>query len=121
MHAFKKKRLAWANAVYWILLVYVVAALVWWFIALHHQSLEMTAFRLNKLDSSDPFYKEKVNRIHDQQKTETTQYVGEGATFLALILVGAVFVYRAVRRQINMQDQQQNFMMAITQDRKSVV
>ncbi len=121
MHAFKKKRLAWANAVYWILLVYIVAALVWWFIALHHQSLEMTQFRLNKLDPSDPFYNEKVNRIHDQQRTETTQYIGEGATFLALILVGAVFVYRAVRRQINVQEQQQNFMMAITHELKTPI
>jgi signal transduction histidine kinase len=121
MHAFKKKRLAWATAVYWVLLVYIIAALVWWFIALHHQSLSMTRFRLDKLDRADPAYNEKVAVIHDQQKTETTQYIGEGATFLALILVGAVFVYRAVRRQINLQEQQQNFMMAITHELKTPI
>ena len=114
MHAFKKKRLAWATAVYWLLLVYVIAMLVWWFIALHQQSLTMTGFRLGMLDKSASDYNEQVAAIHDQQKTETAQYVGEGFTFLALILVGAVFVYRAVRRQINLQEQQQNFMMAIT-------
>ena len=121
MDAFKKKRLAWATVVYWVLLVYIIAALVWWFIALQHQNLAMTKFRLDKLDRADPSYAEKAAIIQDQQKTETAQYVGEGATFLALILVGAVFVYRAVRRQINLQEQQQNFMMAITHELKTPI
>lgn len=81
----------------------------------------MTRFRLEKLDQSDPSYNEKLRVIRDQQQTETTQYIGEGVTFLALILVGAVFVYRAVRRQINVQEQQQNFMMAITHELKTPI
>lgn len=121
MPAFKKKRLAWATTVYWVLLVYVIAALVWWFIALHQQSLTMTRFQLDKLDRADPFYSEKQKVINDQQTTKTTQYVGEGVTFLALILVGAVFVYRAVKRQINLSEQQQNFMMAITHELKTPI
>jgi signal transduction histidine kinase len=81
----------------------------------------MTRFRLGELNPADPNYPQQVNNIRAAQKTETTQYVGEGVTFLALILVGAVFVYRAVRRQINLQEQQQNFMMAITHELKTPI
>ncbi|HEY4208635.1 MAG TPA: ATP-binding protein, partial [Puia sp.] len=49
------------------------------------------------------------------------QYIGEGSTFLLLILVGALFVYREVRRQIRLQLQQQNFMMAVTHELKTPI
>src|SRR6185436_8266010 len=38
-----------------------------------------------------------------------------------LILLGAIFVYREVRRQIKLQLQQQNFMMAITHELKTPI
>ncbi|HUR12583.1 MAG TPA: hypothetical protein VM012_14505, partial [Flavitalea sp.] len=113
IQSFKKKRLVLATIVYWILLLYIIVALVWWYIALERQSQQMTTYRMNELLPSDPAYIIKKQKILDEKKNETTQYIGEGATFLALILVGAVFVYRAVLRQINLQQQQQNFMMAI--------
>ncbi len=39
--------------------------------------------------------------------------------FLALILFGAVFMYRAVRRQFALKKQQENFMMAVTHELKT--
>jgi K+-sensing histidine kinase KdpD len=47
--------------------------------------------------------------------------VAEGITFLILILIGAAFVYRAVRRQFLLQLQQQNFMMAVTHELKTPI
>jgi two-component system sensor histidine kinase CiaH len=38
-----------------------------------------------------------------------------------LIVLGAVFVYRATRRQLRMSQQQQNFMMAITHELKTPI
>ncbi|MGZ3958857.1 MAG: sensor histidine kinase, partial [Flavisolibacter sp.] len=46
---------------------------------------------------------------------------GEGSTFLLLILVGAVFIYRSVRRQFRLQRQQQNFVMAVTHELKTPI
>ncbi len=40
---------------------------------------------------------------------------------MALILVGAVYVYRATRRQIRASVQQQNFMMAVTHELKTPI
>ena len=110
-----------ATGVYWFLLVYIVSALVWWFIVLENQSSLMSELQIRQLDPEAPAYKSKLTAIQLEKNRNQTKYVLEGITFLALILVGAVFVYRAVRRQINMQQQQQNFMMAITHELKTPI
>jgi uncharacterized membrane protein AbrB (regulator of aidB expression) len=42
---FRKHRLAFITIVYWFLLIYIVAALVWWFIALQNQNTQMFAYK----------------------------------------------------------------------------
>ena len=117
----KKKRLAAATVVYWFLLCYIIAALVWWFIALNRQSHQMAVYQLEELKAGDPDYLQKSRLIVEEEKRKNAQFIGEGVTFLLLILVGALFVYRAVRRQIRMAQQQQNFMMAITHELKTPI
>ena len=41
--------------------------------------------------------------------------------FFLVSMVGAVFVYRAVRKQIRLSQQQQNFMMAVTHELKTPI
>jgi signal transduction histidine kinase len=53
------------------------------------------------------------------RKKKKTQYIGEGVTFFLLISAGAIFVYRAVKNQLQISQQQQNFMMAITHELKT--
>jgi two-component system sensor histidine kinase CiaH len=118
---FKKQRLAFITLVYWFLLIYIVAALVWWFISLENQNRQMFAYRLAQIDKSDPAYNQKLAQIEDERKRKTTQYIGEGSTFLLLILLVAVFVYRATKRQILLSHQQQNFMMAVTHELKTPI
>ncbi len=121
MEASSKRRLVFVSLAYWVLLVYIIAALVWWFIALEKQNQQMTNFKLNELILDDPSYLIKYDRIQEDKKRKTAQYIGEGSTFLVLTLIGAVFVYRAVRRQIRLQQQQQNFMMAVTHELKTPI
>lgn len=122
-----RKRLRRTTVIYWTLLVYIMAALVWWFISLLQQNTMMKKFEISslqaKIDSatSPVLYKqelEKINREHNQNRSK---YIGEGSIFLLLILVGAAFVYRSVRRQFRMQQQQQNFMMAVTHELKTPI
>ncbi len=121
MSFFKKKRLAIATFVYWFLLLYVIAALVWWFIALQQQNEQMTNYKMQELKLDDPYYIPKTDRIKLEEHNKTAQYIGEGTIFLLLILIGAIFVYRAVRRQFKLQQQQQNFMMAVTHELKTPI
>ena len=116
-----KPKLALVTIVYWVLLTYMIAALVWWFIALLNQNSLMANMRLVELKKDDPGYLQKVAVIEDSRQRKTAQYIGEGSTFLALILLGAVFVFRAVMRQIKLSQQQQNFMMAVTHELKTPI
>jgi len=121
MNIFTNKRLALITLVYWILLSYIIAALIWWFIALNQQNEAMTAVKLSELVQTDPQYHKKAAAIQDANQRKRAQYIGEGATFLALILLGAVFVYRATRRQLRLSRQQQNFMMTVTHELKTPI
>lgn len=110
-----------ASIVYWFLLVYIIAALVWWFIALEKQNRQMATYKISELKKDDPAFQEKYATITNEKKRKTTQYIGEGTTFLVVILIASIFVYRAVRRQFKLQQQQENFMMAITHELKTPI
>lgn len=121
MEIFTKKRLVIASVVYWFLLVYIIAALVWWFIALEKQNRLSAGYKISELKKDDPGFREKYDILYDEKKRKTAQYIGEGITFLVVILFASVFVYQAVRRQIKLQQQQENFMMAITHELKTPI
>lgn len=121
MSIFKSRKLATIIIVYWFVLLYIIAALVYWFISLEHQNGKMAELRLNELNYRDAAYNQKIANIEDERRRKNAQYIGEGSTFLALILIGAVFVYRATRRQITLSLQQQNFMMAVTHELKTPI
>jgi two-component system, OmpR family, sensor histidine kinase CiaH len=113
------------TTVYWILLTYIIAALVWWFLSLYTQNEAMYSLRKediqNTASTSSPRYQRELAKINQQRRTNIAKYIGEGSTFLLLILVGAVYVYRSVRRQFRTQQQQQNFVMAITHELKTPI
>lgn len=117
----RKQRFAFITVVYWFLLIYIVAALVWWFISLENQNNQMFSYRLEQLNMKDTAFQKNLLLIQEEHLRKTGQYIGEGVTFLLLILVGAVFVYRATRKQIVLSQQQQNFMMAVTHELKTPI
>lgn len=106
---------------FWILLIYIVAALVWWFISLEIQNAEMATLKLRQLDKQDPHYIIKANAVLNEKRRGTAKYMGEGITFLALILAGAFIVYRSIRKQMALSSLQRNFMMAITHELKTPI
>ena len=121
MNVLKKHRLALITVVYWFLLVYIVVALIFWYLELNKQNQQMYEYRLEQLHKDAPGYGKVIDEIQTAKDKKTSQYIGEGSVFLLLILVGAVFVYRATRRQFILSRQQQNFMMAITHELKTPI
>lgn len=116
-----KRRFHFITLIYWFLLLYIIAALTWWFIALENQNRQMTNYKLNELKLDDPGYMAKQEKIIEEKKRKTTIFISEGVTFLALTFLGALLVYRAVQRQIRFQQQQQNFMMTVTHELKTPI
>ena len=74
---------------FWVLLIYVIAALVWWFISLERQNRDMADLRLSELKKTDQQYILQTEKIKSDQKRATAKFIGEGVAFLALILLGA--------------------------------
>ena len=121
-----RKRLRRTTFIYWMLLLYIVAALVWWFVSLEKQNkqlaqLEYKSINIEKDSLSPAQLADKILVIDKETKRNTGKYLAEGITFLILIFIGAAFVYRSVCRQFNMQQQQQNFMMAVTHELKTPI
>ena len=121
LNAIRNRRFAIVTAVYWFLLLYIIAALVWWFIELERQNREMAAIKLHSIKATETSYQHEVNKLNDETRRHTVQYAMEGITFLALIMLSAGYVYRTLRRQIRLQQQQQNFMMAVTHELKTPI
>ncbi len=121
IHLYKNKWANRATVIYWLLLIYVVAALIWWFIALNLQNRQMTEYKLNLLNRDDGAYLLKEAKIFNERDRMTRAYISEGLVFLSVIGVGAIFLYGAIIRQMRIQRQQQNFMMAITHELKTPI
>lgn len=122
-----KKKLSRATVIYCLLLSYIVAALIWWFISLGKQNDEMRELRITQLGNtvdktlSAVLYAEEKKKIEHDYKRNQAKYISEGTVFLILLCIGAAFVYRSVRRQFKLTQQQQNFMMAVTHELKTPI
>ncbi len=117
----KSKKIQRIFLVYWCLLGYTIAALIFWFIALNMQNEKMISLQIKDLDISGENYNTGLARLQKEKKKKTAQYAGEGVTFFLVILAGAIFIFRLVRRQLKQSLQQQNFMMAITHELKTPI
>lgn len=115
------------SGIYVFVLVYTVLQLVWWGILLHQQSKQIAHYeqmelthRMHQLSEPSEFM-QQMQRLHHEERMRTLKYIGEGTIFLIIILAGASLVYRAVWKQMRLQQQQQNFMMAVTHELKSPI
>lgn len=118
---YKKKRLAVTTVVYWFLLCYIVAALAWWYIELWKLNEVNFSIKKEMLDQSSTGYQGQLKNLLKQRSRKIAQFASEGVTFLAVTIVAAIFVYRSVKKQILLNAQQQNFMMAVTHELKTPI
>lgn len=76
--------------IFYILLIYALAELVWW------------GFLLVKTEP------DRVNMI-----------LGEGSMFVVILVVGAIYFHRLLKKEKEMQRQQRNFLLSVTHELKS--
>jgi two-component system sensor histidine kinase CiaH len=117
----KINKLQFVRVVYWLFLTYMVAAFIWWYVTLVKQNDQIANVQYGTMQSNDPFLTQKVHAIQDFQIRKNKQYIGEGLTILFLFLLGAIYVYRSLIKQIRYSNQQQNFMMAVTHELKTPI
>ena len=81
----------------------------------------MANYKISELKMDYPAFQTKYQSILDEKHRKEIRNIGEGSIFLVVILIASIFVYQAVRRQIRLQHQQENFMMAITHELKTPI
>lgn len=113
--------LKFAEYAFWVLVIYILAALAWWYIELDQQNDLMLQYKTATLQRSGNDTNAALASIRDEHQRNAKQYIGEGLTFFFFILLGGVFLYVAVRRQIRYHLQQRNFMMAVTHELKTPI
>lgn len=115
------------TTLYLLLLLYIIAALVFWGYSLNKQSERI--YELEKLHlssqmdslSNSLLYQAKLQQLQEKKDRRRHQYLGEGSTFLAVIFIGAAIVYTSFRRNIRLSRQQNNFMLSVTHELKSPI
>lgn len=111
----QRRRLRAAIFTFWLLFMYIIAALVWWYITLDQQNRDIARIKSDNANSIPAIAKAEQNAA----KRRTIKYAAEGATFFIVILIGAIYVYRSVRKQLTLNRQQQDFIMAVTHELKT--
>lgn len=115
------------TTVYVLLLCYIIAALSFWWISLGKQSMVIFNQEMNTLKQSvdsnrvPVLYARKQSEIEERKHMRSSQYIGEGVTFLVVILIGAAVVYNSFRRSVKLSKQQRNFMLSVTHELKSPI
>lgn len=110
-----------------LLLVYTIAALVFWGISLERQNQriydqEVIILRSRVDSTTHPFlYLTRMQELNRKHSMRTKQYIGEGSTFLVVILIGAAVVWSSLRRSLKLSRQQNNFMLSVTHELKSPI
>lgn len=99
----------------------MVAAFIWWYVALVKQNELLTATKIETLVAKGDVDRQHIESIEAFSARKTKQYIGEGVTFLLLFLLGAIYVYRSLLKQLRYSTLQQNFMMAVTHELKTPI
>jgi len=99
----------------------MVAAFIWWYVALVKQNDLLTATKIQTLVAKGQIEQQQIASIEAFATRKTKQYIGEGLTFLLLFLLGAIYVYRSLLKQLKYSTLQQNFMMAVTHELKTPI
>ncbi len=112
---------------YFLLLVYIIAALVFWGLSLNKQNVIIVRNEIDALHShidsvaKPEAYKKEYLAIKERENTRKRQYLGEGVTFLAIILIGAMVVYSSIKSSHRLSRQQSNFILSVTHELKSPI
>lgn len=117
----KQKKTQSIFIVYWIMLAYILSALVFWYITLNNQNQLMSELKKQHFPEQSEMYKAELEKIDLDTQKKVKQYAGEGTMFFLVIVTGALFFFKTVRRQLKISQEQQNFMIAVTHELKTPI
>lgn len=111
----QRKRLRAAIFTFWLLFMYIIAALIWWYITLEKQNRELAGIKTENANNVSAV----IQPGQKAAERRSVKYASEGIAFFVVIIIGAIYIYRSVRKQLTINQQQQDFIMAVTHELKT--
>ncbi len=107
-----KKKLA----LFYVLSVYILTIFLWWWILLFSVNDKYYNSKKSSLSESG---KPIPTTLIEEHRRQQLMIIGEGSTFIFLLLIGIFFIRKNLKKELAIAQQQQNFMLSITHELKS--
>lgn len=107
---------------FYALVVYIVMQFVWWEVLLARQSRQLAEEKkkLSALNISDKFLLEQtILQIDAKRSHQLWMHVGEGTVFLILLSLGVLKIYNTRKKENELAQLQNNFLLSVTHELKS--
>lgn len=111
-------------AILTILFGYILLQFIWWEVLLVKQSTAIMGEQQKLLElsiSRELELSAKIEQLHHKHRTQTIMIVCEGTVFLLLLLFGMYKVKKAIDREADLKQQQENFFLSITHELKTPI
>jgi signal transduction histidine kinase len=110
--------------IFYILVGYMIAVFFWWWFLLFRKSQELNFekvqilyYRYQQEESSELM--QEYEALMSEYERQRWMLVGEGVTFILLIVLGVYRLQSTIRKEIDLAHLQRNFLLSITHELKS--
>lgn len=107
-----------------LLFTYIVLQFLWWEIVLVKQANEISNEKQKIIEltsSDDKLLKKQINELHEKKQMRIYMIAGEGTVFLLLLLFGVYKVNQYHKRETELIQQQNNFILSVTHELKTPI
>lgn len=110
--------------IFYFIVVYMLLVFFWWWIMmfrkdneLYRDKVQLLYYRYQQEDSS--LYISEYEDLMDEKERKKWMIIGEGATFLILMVFGIYRLRSTITKEVVVADKQRNFLLSITHELKS--
>jgi signal transduction histidine kinase len=107
-----------------IFVSYIVFQFLWWEVLLVKQSNEIIKEKQNLVALSSTNYDsilEDIQELESKKLKRVYMIVGEGTVFMLILLFGIMKVRRSIKKEIDLNDQQKNFILSVSHELKTPI
>ena len=103
----------------YIVISYMLLALVWWTILLHTKNKEVYEAQVENLKITQHNTPETYEFLTKNYKRQANMILGEGMVFGVSLLIGIWLIQRSFARELETKEKQNNFLLSVTHELKS--
>ncbi|MCB0648270.1 MAG: HAMP domain-containing histidine kinase [Saprospiraceae bacterium] len=103
----------------YIVISYMLLALVWWTILLHTKNREVYEAQVENLKITQHNTPETYEFLTKNYKRQANMILGEGMVFGVSLLIGIWLIQRSFARELETKEKQNNFLLSVTHELKS--